>query len=181
MGCGTFRSSSQPLASPQPVAFSTDCPGSVSPATASARVLLSLMFAPGPLAVLMVSIHRDFALIQSSTPGRHQALAQACRHAGHELTVSACSATTLGLHRPLLEAAGLYSVSSIPRWWVRVVGLSRFWLMRQWCCCTGAILGSIKAVRSHLRCFGHCCSDMQTRGLHGDGCSMSTGAVLVTR
>jgi hypothetical protein len=74
-----------------------------------ARVLLSLMFAPAEtlsgMAGLDPTRHRQQAGLNARTA--HQALAQACRLAGHQLVLGSSSATTLALHAPLLQAAGL--------------------------------------------------------------------------
>ena len=75
----------------------------------SALVVLSLMFAPGETLEGMQGCDTQRLRINAELNSRtaHQALAQACRHAGHALTVSASSWTTLNLHQPMLEAAGL--------------------------------------------------------------------------
>lgn len=74
-----------------------------------ALVLLSLMFAPAEtlsgMAGLDPSRQRQQATLNSRTA--HQAMAQACRLAGHQLVLGSSSATTLALHGPLLRAAGL--------------------------------------------------------------------------
>jgi len=75
----------------------------------SARVLVSLMFAPGETldGTQGGDPQRLRTLAELNARTAHQALAQACRQAGHGLTVAASSWTTLTLHQPLLEAAGL--------------------------------------------------------------------------
>lgn len=74
-----------------------------------ARVLVSLMFAPGETLSGMANLDPALQHQQAGLNARtaHQALAQACRLAGHQLVLGSSSATTLHLHAPLLQAAGL--------------------------------------------------------------------------
>jgi hypothetical protein len=74
-----------------------------------ALVLLSLMFAPGETlggsaGLVPAELQRQAALNARTAL---QALAQAIRLGGHQLRVGSGSAQTLGLHTPLLAAAGL--------------------------------------------------------------------------
>ena len=75
----------------------------------SARILLSLMFAPGETFEGMQGLdpQRLRANAELNARTAHLAMAQACRHAGHSLTMAVNSLTTLNLHQPLLQAAGL--------------------------------------------------------------------------
>ena len=74
-----------------------------------ARVLVSLMFAPGETLSGMAGPDPTRLRQQAGNISRtaHQALVQACRQAGHQLVLGSSSATTLALHAPLLEAAAL--------------------------------------------------------------------------
>lgn len=74
-----------------------------------ARVLISLMFAPGETLSGMEALEPARLHQQAGLNARtaHQALAQACRHAGHALVLGSSSTTTLNLHADLLQAAGL--------------------------------------------------------------------------
>ncbi len=88
----------------------------------SALVILSLMFPPGErlggsTADANARCHEHMWLCATAA---HQALAQACRQAGHQLLVGSGSAQTLSQHQALWQAAKMHEL----HWHPAVVGAS---------------------------------------------------------